>query len=462
MLRFLIFVGNLLFTSPGLAGSVNVAQWIPWGFVTQTWGQQSIAMTHQQERLQLSWQELRPLARGIDFRLNGSLSKTQFNAQGIAAEAQDIAATLNIQELSIDQIVKINLNGNVISIRLEARCTPLQITIPRFSLQASAVFVSELSYWRPELDDLSLVIPEAGWKISPFSCSGVGGIGEEISNRLNRALQDPQVFREQILQWLAPQIQRVWNEGWNELVESAQDQLTILGMDAPSDEGVVLVAQLSLATTRQVGSPAIRPNNLSATVPQLIFSQASVEALLEDRLLAMIPRQYNLQDVEGFRSLMGSRLLQSFVWPDLRRFSSNTPFYVVPRPSAGSLVLRGLKAEMTVEGSLQTFIQNAVIDYMNWGLSLKTDMTLEVKDSVLKIKAGKPTTHMVTHFSGLYVLLYRPNQKLSSSILQDAVQGFFKATTFQQNLPTLQLQNRIWKLQNWQQRDELITMDWQE
>jgi hypothetical protein len=117
---------------------------------------------------------------------------------------------------------------------------------------------------------------------------------------------------------------------------------------------------------------------------------------------------------------------------------------------------------MTVEGSLQTFIQNAVIDYMNWGLSLKTDMMLEVKDSVLKIKTGKPTTNMVTHFSGLYLLLYRPNQKLSSSILQDAVQGFFKASTFEQNLPTLQLQNRIWKLQNWQQKDELITMDWQE
>ena len=287
-------------------------------------------------------------------------------------------------------------------------------------------------------------------------------MGEEITSRLNAALRDPQVFREQILQWLAPQIQELWSEAWNDLVESARDQFTILGMEAPTEKGVVLLGQLPLSTATEIGSPVLTPSVLSATVPQLIFSQASVEALLEDRLLAMIPRQYNLQDVEGFRSLMGSRLLQSFVWPDLRRFSSNTPFYVVPRPRAGSLVLRGLKAEMTVEGTLQTFIQNAVIDYMDWGLSLKTDLTLEVKDSVLKIKTGKPTTAMVTHFSGIYLLLYRPNQKLSSSILQDAVQGFFKASAFQQPLPSLQIQQRVWKLQNWQQKDALITMDWLE
>lgn len=194
MLRFLFFLGNLFLTSPSLAGSVNVAQWIPWSFVTQTWGQQSIAMDQRQETLQLSWQELRPVARGIDFRLDGALSKTRFTAQGLTAEAQNVAAQLRIQQLSINQIVKLNLNGNVISIRLEAQCTPLQVTIPNFALQVAATFVQEEASWRPALSDLALAIPATGWSISPFSCTGLGGIGGRDHKPLERRPAGPASF----------------------------------------------------------------------------------------------------------------------------------------------------------------------------------------------------------------------------------------------------------------------------
>ena len=186
---------------------------------------------------------------------------------------------------------------------------------------------------------------------------------------------------------------------------------------------------------------------------------------MEDRLLAMIPKNYNLREIEEFRSLQNSRLLQSFVWPDLRRFPPNTPFYVVSRPQDSALSLQPSpngqwQASMRVMGSLQTFISHSLINYLDWGLSLQTELSLDVEESVLTIKTSSAETRMAIHISALYFLSYKPNQKLSSSIVQDALKGFFKPTTIQQELPVLRWNERSWRLQNLERHNALITMDW--
>lgn len=467
MVRLLCFVVNLLLSTPVVAGSVKAAQWLPWEFISKTWSEQNFNLTHHEPRLEINWQDLKPVLKDIHVQLAGQLGQTQFNRTGIETLAQDLSATLSIAELSVNQIVKIELNGNVISVRLEARCSPMQIIIPRFAVKAQAQFVKEQNYWRPELSGLQLLIPSGGWNLSPVSCTGLGGVSDLITQRITQALQDPQTLTPLLQEWLAPQVQTTWNDLWQKLLDATSAHLTLLSMERPSDKGVLFLAELPLNTQREVALPVIREAVLSPIHPQLVFSQASLEAMMEDRLLAMIPKMYDLQQVEGFRTLMGSRLIQSFVWPDLRRFSSKSSFYVVARPQESTLSLQPTvngqwQASMTAVGSLQTFINHAIIDYMDWGISLKTDMALQVKKSVLTIKTGKPTTKMVSHFSGLYVLLYKPNQKISSSILQDAVQGFFKPTTITQDLPILQWDERSWKLQNWQQHENLITMDWME
>ncbi len=465
--RSFLLISLLLLSSPTWAGSLKVAQWLPWEFVSQAWNERVLNFSHQEDELTISWQELRPVVKGVDVQLQGTLGQTQFQSEGLKTSAQNLSATIKIAELSVNQIVKIELNGNIISVRLEAHCSPIHITIPRFSVEAAAQFLREQNYWRPQLSGLNLQIPLAGWTLSSVSCTGAGGVGTVITQRITQALQDPQTLSPLLQEWLAPQIQVAWNNLWQQLLDSTSDHLTVLSMERPSDKGVLLFAELPLNTQREVNLPLVAESLLSSTHPQLVFSQESLEALMEDRLLSMIPAQYNLQQVEGFRTLMGSRVVQSFVWPDLRRFPSQTPFFVIPRLQDSALALRptttgAWQAEMKVEGSLQTFINHAPIDYMSWGLNLKTILSLDVQESVLTLKSGKPTTKMVTHFSGLYVLIYKPNQKLSSSILQDAVQGFFKPTTVTENLPTLKWEERSWKLGNWKQQQNLITMDWME
>ncbi|MCE3012202.1 MAG: hypothetical protein LW878_03975 [Proteobacteria bacterium] len=463
--RILFFIVNLLMSSPSVAGSLKAAQWLPWSFISQTWSNQNFNFEHFENQIDLNWQDLKPQLKNVQLQLNGQLGDSQFNRIGLQTQSLDMNASMSIGELTVDQIVKIELNGNNISVRVEARCSGMRITIPRFKTQASGIFIKEKNYWRPELDALDLFIPQAGWEISNLSCTGLGGVGELITKRITQALQDPQTITPFLREWLAPQIQMIWNALWQKLLDSSSNQVTILSMENPSDKGVLLLAELPLQTNRVVQLPLIREGELSHHLPQLVFSQASLEAIMEDRLLAMIPKNYDLREFEEFRTLQNSRLLQSFVWPDLRRFSKNTPFYVVPKPSDSALSLQPSQnsqwqASMRVQGAVQTFIGFSPINYLDWGLSLQTKLSLQVDQSILTIKTAQPTTRMAIHFSGLYFLVYKPNQKLSSSIVQDAVQGFFKPTTVQEELPVLRWNERIWKLQNLERRADLITMDW--
>lgn len=461
------FVVGLLLSSTVVAGSLKAAQWLPWQFVTQTFSGEAFAFDRHEVQLELNWQDIRPQIKNVHVQLSGQIGKTQFDQNGVETHAQNISATLRIAELSVNQIVKIELNGNVISVRLEARCSPIQVSIPRFEAKASALFVSKDNYWQPELEGLNLLIPADSWTISPVNCTGASGVGELITQKITQALKDPQTLTPLLQSWLAPQMQTLWDELWQKLLNATASQLRILSMERPTDKGVLFLVELPLSTQREVSLPVIRESNLSEHHPQLIFSQTAIEAIMEDRILAMIPKSYDLQQVEGFRTLMGSRLAQSFAWPDLRRFASKTPFYVVARPQTSALSLLNTgngpwQASMKIEGSLQTFINNAIIDYMDWGLSLTTNLNLRLDDGVLTIQAAKPNTRMVHYFSGLYLLLYKPNQKISSNILQSAVQGFFKPMTVSETLPALRWNERSWKLQEWQQHDNLITMNWLE
>jgi hypothetical protein len=463
--RIIFFIVNLMLSQPSIGGSLRAAQWLPWTFISQTWSNQSFEFEHHENQIDLSWQDLNPRLKDVQLQITGQLGETQFNRLGLQTQGLDMTASLDIGELNVNQIVKIELNGNIISVRVEARCSGIRITIPRFQARASAVFVKERNYWRPELDGLDLSIPQAGWEVSTPRCTGLGGVGELITNRVTLALQDPQTLTPFLREWLAPQIQLVWNDLWQKLLDLSSNQLTILSMENPSDKGVLLLAELPLKTSRVVPLPLIREENLSPHLPQLVFSKASLEAILEDRLLALIPQNYDLRQIEGFRTLQSSRLLQTFVWPDLRRFSGNTPFYVVARPSDSTLSLTpsqntDWQASLRVLGAVRTFVGLSPINYLDWGLSLQTKLTLRVDQSILTIKTAQPTTKMTMHFSGLYFLVYRPNQKLSSSIVQDAVQGFFKPTTVQEELPVLRWNERSWKLQNLERRTDLITMDW--
>lgn len=446
------------------AGSLQVAQWMPWKFIQNELAKNAIEFDVQESAIQMDIQGVRPVARGVHFYVAGDLSKLSIGQNGIEALSENLKAKISIQELAINQIIVRNISGNLIRLHVHAKCSPLQIEIPQFSTYVRSSFVEDASSFRPELHSLEIDIPHSGWSMSSFECSGLGGLGPELENLVTNALNDPKTFEPFLNFWLKDQIQKSWIQTWNAML-GANSQIQLLYMSKPTDSGVMIYGALPLKLNRDISLPEIQETTLSRLRPQLILSSEGFSALLEDKFTTLAPQKYNLQKVSGFQELMKSRFKQYMVWPDLQRFHSTSPFLLsyYPHQSRFQMKANGNQTwgvQFNSNGVVQTLISQSPLDYLNWGLVLKTQVNCEVKGSVLKLKTGKVQMDVAWAYSLLYQMIYRPNQRIALSLLKGVLESSFSNQEISQDLPTLNFHNREWKLQNWSQNNQLITMDW--
>lgn len=455
---------SLILSFPVYSGTIEVAQWIPWNFISSEIISTPINVHVTEPVFEMQIQELRPVAKDLEIVISGGISNLAFNQNGMSA-SENLKAEIHMSSLKLDQVIRRVFNGNIIEVHLEAVCTPIQIRINELQAQTHSVFVNDQSYWRPELTDVELNIPANAWSVSDFTCSGIGGVGDEIASQIKNALTNPAMFRSIIKNWLAVEIRSAFLTSWNALLMSTGKEIKVTSMGKPGDQGLVVYGELPTKTSRIVRLPSVNANQLSAANPQLIISDIGFEALLEDKFLAMAPQRFNLQKVDGFAKLMKSRLTQYFVWPDLRRFNSSTPFNISTNANESMLSLKAESnnqwtAYLNSNGMIQTAIGGSEIDYINFGMTVTTKMSVAVKDSKITIKNGASDLQLKWSYGLLYSMLYRPNNRIAIDILKGALNGFFSNQSVVQDLPVIKLDNREWKLQNWKQTNNLITMDW--
>lgn len=464
---FIAPLSFLLHASLLHAGSIQVAQWIPWNFVKQEFFRQTLDTKVEQSIMALSLGELTPVSRGFSFSLQGNLSALEIDQVGMRAEGHHLQAEIKMDEISIDQFILREFGGNRIRIQLKAKCSGINIVIPEFSAFMNSHFVPEPGSWSPQVNDLQLQIPSQGWSVSPITCTGISGVEDEISAMIKSSLNDPSIIEDFIQQWLSQKVSELWQSSWNSLIMSTGTDLRILEMQKPQSQGITILAELPIASDKNILLSGLERSQFGQDVPQLILSQDGFHALMEDKFLSLSPVRYNLQKVDGFSSLMKSRFKQSLAWPDLRRFPSRTPFYLTSYPNESRLLLKAKssgiwQAQLNANGVLQTEIQTASIDYLYWGMSVSAEMSASVRDGVIKISTGKSTLGLAWSFAPIYQLIFNPNNRISTDVLKSSINGLFSNQVIEQELPDLKIDGRVWELQNFKGQDEFISMDWVE
>lgn len=453
-----------LFPFTTSAGTIEVAQWIPWEFAAKEIFNQPLSIAVQESELEMNFSELTPRLMGVNIKVKGELKNLSFSSSGISAD-QTFSAEISVNKIRIDQLITRDFNGNQIQIHLKADCSPLTISVPVINSAVESTFVKEAARWQPELSALSLSIPDNSWNLSSFTCSGIGGVGEEIAATITSALKNPQSFAPMIKEMIGSEMGKVISEGWMTLLQSTGSELTITGMEKPSDKGFLVYASLDIKNNRNVSLPKPDDSKLSATNPQLVFSSAGFEALLEDKFMQMAPQKFNLQTVPAFSSLMKSRTKQYFAWPDLRRFPSDTPFLLSTFTHQSQLRLKPAAngkwhANLNANGVLETLIGGSPIDYIQFGIGVATEMSIKVVDGKLLMASGVSQLELAWSYGFLYQLIYRPNTRIAIDIFKSSLNQFFTNQKVEETLPSLNFQNHDWKLQNWKQQNDIITMDW--
>lgn len=459
-----LLVSIVLFPLTTSAGTIEVAQWIPWEFVSNEIYKKPLAIAIQESELQMNFSELTPKLQGVNIDIKGELRNLTFNSSGINS-TQSFSTVIQVDRIIIDQFIVREFNGNQIQIHLKAECEPMTISIPMLNTSAASEFVQEASRWQPELTDVGISIPDNSWNVSPVRCSGIGGVGEEISATLTRALKDPASFAPMIKSMLTSELRKVFKEGWDTLLLATGSDLTVTSMSKPGNAGFLVYAELNIKNNRKVLLAQPDESLLSARTPQLVLSALGFEALLEDKFMDLAPQKFNLQEVPAFAGLMKSRTKQYFAWPDLRRFPTNTPFLLSTHSTQSQLRLIAKpngkwQANLNANGVLETTIGGAQIDYINFGIGVATEVSINVLDGKLQMASGASQLELAWNYGFLYQMIFRPNTRIAIDIFKSSLNQFFTNQSVEESLPVLHFQDREWKLQNWKQQNEIITMDW--
>jgi hypothetical protein len=463
-IHVLILSAVLFFPSAIIAGSVQVAQWIPWSILENQISAEAKNMNFSgvQNNLSVNFQGLQPIAQSANWSISGNLDSLTLNRTGMSGSARNLSAELNLEGLAIDQVVVMSSGGNVIRIHIKASCTPIKIKVSHFSLIIDSAFASKLE---PVVTSLDIAFHAEDTSLSPFTCSGLQGVDEQIASQIRGALSDPAGLKPYLISWLNQKIPSLWEKELISLDSALGENLELQEI-IPQEHGVLFYAIMPLKRSQVVLLSAVDENSLSHSAPQLILSQEGFNALLSEKFSSLLPDGYDLQKVSAFASLMQSRVKQYVAWPDLRRFPTNSPFPISVNKDQYKLVTSfqnsSWSAQLNANGVLKASVQDSLIDYLNWGISLNSPFTVSVVDSVLTMKTGTPTFDLAYSFGALYQLLFNPNTRISVSIFKSSLSSFFTNKTLSTPLPVLRLGGKDWKLQDWNQNHDLITMDWKE
>ncbi len=445
------------------AGTIEVAQWLPWSSLAQEASLWPLNFQTQAQNFTLQWQEWKPQALQTDFNVSGQIHTLQINKDGVQAVATGLSAVFKVGQLSLDQTVIKEIGGNHIEIRIKASCQPFEIRVPSFDASIRAPFQKDGVVVVPVLADLNLSVHE-GWNVSNLVCEGPLGIEDRLTAIIQDSLKNPDALASLLKNYLAPELQKKWQQSWTQITNEKYQDLKITSMSDPLDDGLFLKGEISAGSGDwKIPLPTQLRVRSQAATPQLVLSSEGFAAIARETIGQYSIQKYDLQQIDAFSKLMHSRFSQFFVWSDLLHFARNTPFYLSTLPDQKidiqSLGAGRWQVQLQTRGIIEVTRNGKMRNYINWGVGLSSVSTSTVKDSRLILQSGDPATNLSWSFDPQYVSDFHPGG-ISEKVLKKATESLFKGQTAEIQLPTLQTKDRLWKLNGWTEDQGLIWMEW--
>ncbi len=453
----------ILFSLQLHAGTIEVGQWIPWSSVVQEAKAWPLGFQTAAQNFMLQWQEWKPQALQTDFVVAGQLGSLAITKEGIQASATGMSASLKVGRLALDQTVVKEIGGNRIEIHIKASCQPFEIKVPTFDLAIWAPFQKTAVGWGPALTDLKLGVHD-GWSVSDLTCEGPMGIEDRVTAIIQDSLKNSEALSSLLKNYLAPELQKRWQAAWLQITSEKYKDLQITSTSEPMDEGFFLRGIMAVGNGDwKVALPAQLSVLSNVKSPQLVISNEGFAALAKENLGKFSIQKYDLQQVPAFNKLMHSRLSQLFVWSDLLHFGRNTPFYLSTKPDQNVQVqaMGGgqWQVQMQTRGVIEVSRKGKNWSYINWGVGLSSVASTEVKDSKLILQSGQPQTNLSWAFDPAYLAAFKPNG-ISAKVLKKAAEAVFTSRSTEVELPSLTINNKLWKLNGWVEDRGLIWMEW--
>jgi len=347
-----------------------------------------------------------------------------YNAQVQAVESKhgsfkfslDIGSSrISSEKVITDDMIEKYIGGILVQVFVRGQCNGISLQ-NNSPLKLEGVFDLESVNSQLSAKVKSLqVVGLSAWDVSIGECTGMKGYEKIIDAELKKFLKDPAFLAGLFTEHLQNKLNNLVNELTAKVLAERQIKVTDalevmlspLGIIFNSENGQMLVHGelvshiLSQDSNAVIEVPAPVTNEDISTFAQsgLVISQEYVTALSNAFYKSgFYSKNIKSDTIGGFKSLMGSRFLQFFLWADLMQFKLGTIFdfrtFATAAPKIQNLGTSGGAAWFNLEGPVRANMMapspNGFVPYVNFQSATTTQAWIGVFKGKALVGFNKP------------------------------------------------------------------------
>ncbi|WP_413558978.1 hypothetical protein [Bdellovibrio sp. HCB209] len=424
------------------------------------------------KEFQANWQfpdQLVEAQQGVQVQLKGlSLAlKTQLQKPNLSngetkviLQSKDLSAQMTIASVSVDQWIEQTINGITGRFHLQAECSNVTLNM-KPGAGSFAVSVSpevDANEAGGRIEDVDLAWQPNAWTVGAFNCTGAEGFENIVNEQITQISNDSGAFvtpKKALLLSYLNQYLGSWSFDFSKprtLVSARSDinmSMVVDSFDESNPDRAIVKGRLLITFTRaKSGSKTLTLSKDAANygsssqaairVPKDLAKELMVQAYSADTWV----HQFYSTQISGLSSLMNSRFMQWFVWPELMDYPKSSKFlFNVYSNKDPKVTGSGLKYQvgMNLLSQMQAPKNGKYIPFMNFIVPFSSNVTVGVADSKASVKFTNTSLDLKYSWDSSYVKKYSPKTRFAASTIESKALGAISDKTMSFALPAIPL-----------------------
>ena len=381
-------------------------------------------------------------------------------------QSKSMSAQLTIGSISVDQWIEQTVSGITGRFHLQAQCSHVVLNMKagagNFSIALTpAVGASQAT---TDVQDVALSWQPDAWVAQSFSCSGAEGFSDIVNQQIIQISQDSASFVNPKKVLIISYIKQYLG-GWTfdfskarELVSSRADINMSMVVDSFDDSNPNLAIAKGRVIINFTRSSQSGTKTLSLATSEPTYSSTGTNALI--RLPASFAKEVMTQaysanswvhqfystQVSGYSTIMNSRFVQFFVWPELMNYSKSSKFlFNVYSNKDPKITGSGLQYQVSMNllSQMQAPQNNSYIPFMNFVVPFSSKVAIGVASSKANVTFTNTGLDLQYQWDPSYVSKYDPSQRFGSSTIQGKILSAISGQSFSFALPSIPLMEGV-------------------
>ncbi|WP_413582845.1 hypothetical protein [Bdellovibrio sp. HCB288] len=405
--------------------------------------------------------------KGISVSLNTELEKPGLGSSEtqVILKSKELAAQMTIASISVDQWVEQTVGGITGRFRLVAECPNVVLNMKSGAGSFSVSLNPEINSSKAGgvVQDFSLAWDKEAWSAAAFGCTGAAGFADIVNQQIAQISADSAAFvnpqRTLILSYLNGYVGKYSFDlaKPRQLVSSRSDVNISMIVDSFDDSN----SEKALAKGRVIVEFTRAPQ---AETKKLQLSQEAVNYGTSGQAMIRLPggfakellsrayaantwvHQFYSSQVSGLSSVMGSRFMQFFVWPELMDYPKSSKFLFNVYSNQDPVVSgSGLSYQMKVNllSQMKAPKNGQYVPFMNFVVPFNSGLNLGISNSKASVKFSNTSLDLRYGWDSWYVKYYYPKTRFAASTIESKALSAIAGKTISFQLPAIPLTDGV-------------------